>query len=63
MKPNTPMRSRLRLSIQRLTPHAATSGSQKVVQWNIEAPGMENALAYRDGFGNQIYLVTEKDPA
>jgi transglutaminase-like putative cysteine protease len=46
-------------SIQRLTLTPPSFGSQRVVNWSIESPGMENALAYRDGFGNQIYLVTE----
>jgi transglutaminase-like putative cysteine protease len=32
--------------------------SQKVVQWAITTPGIENALSYIDGFGNIVYLVT-----
>jgi transglutaminase-like putative cysteine protease len=48
-------------SIQRLTLTPPSFGSQKVVQWAIEAPGMDSALVYRDGFGNQVHLVTEKN--
>lgn len=45
-------------TIQRLhltPPHFA---SQRVVSWSIEAPGIENALRYTDGFGNIVHLIT-----
>lgn len=48
-------------SIQRLTLTPPSFGSQKVIQWTIEAPGIDSALVYRDGFGNQVHLVTEKE--
>ena len=48
-------------SIQRLTLTPPSFVSQKVVEWTIAAPGIENALVYRDGFGNHIHLVTEKE--
>ena len=49
----------LRYSIQRLYLTPPFRG-QKVVDWTIEAPGIENALAYRDGFGNRVHLVTSR---
>ncbi len=32
--------------------------TQKTISWRIEAPGMDRALAYRDGFGNSVHLIT-----
>jgi transglutaminase-like putative cysteine protease len=32
--------------------------TQRTVSWRIEAPGIERALGYRDGFGNQVHVVT-----
>ncbi len=40
----------------RLTP--SDNQSQKVLSWAIEAPGIENAASYLDGFGNRIHLIT-----
>ncbi len=45
-------------SVQRLHLTPLSFASQKVVQWAITTPGIENALSYIDGFGNIVYLVT-----
>ena len=45
-------------AVQRLTLTPRSFAAQKVLQWSIEAPGIENALAYQDGFGNQVHLLT-----
>jgi transglutaminase-like putative cysteine protease len=44
--------------VQRLHLTPADFASQKSLYWNVQAPGIENALAYRDGFGNMVHLVT-----
>lgn len=35
---------------------------QTVVDWSIEAPGIEKAVVYRDAFGNVAHLVTQTGP-
>ncbi len=50
----TPVRS----SIQRLYLTPATFATQKIISWKIEAPGIDKALAYIDGFGNQVHVIT-----
>ena len=51
-------------SLQRLLLDARPpSTAQKVVSWAIEAPGIEQALSYVDGFGNRVHLITAKRPA
>ena len=52
----------VRSSIQRLYLTPATFASQKVVAWKIEAPGIDKALAYIDGFGNQVHVITSQGP-
>lgn len=32
--------------------------AQRVLEWNIQAPGIDSAARFRDGFGNQVHLVT-----
>jgi transglutaminase-like putative cysteine protease len=44
--------------IQRLHLEPAEFATQRNVNWRITAPGIENALRYRDGFGNWVHLVT-----
>ena len=46
--------------IQRLHLMPADYAAQKVVTWKITAPGVDNALVYRDGFGNTIHLITAR---
>lgn len=53
----------LAYSVQRLYLTPLSFASQRVEFWEISAPGMENALAYKDGFGNQVHLVTFSDMA
>jgi transglutaminase-like putative cysteine protease len=45
-------------SVQRLHLTPLNFVGQKVLNWSIIAPGIENALAYVDGFGNHIHLLT-----
>ncbi len=40
----------------RLTPEDGPA--QKVVDWSIEAPGIERATTYKDAFGNQVHMVS-----
>ncbi|MFZ5671559.1 MAG: transglutaminase family protein [Pseudomonadota bacterium] len=50
----------VRSSIQRLHLTPASFATQKVHAWTIEAPGIDKALTYRDGFGNQVHVVTSQ---
>ena len=50
----------VRSSIQRLYLTPSTFATQKIVSWAIEAPGIDNALVYTDGFGNQVHVVTSQ---
>src|SRR5215510_7821476 len=52
----------VRSSIQRLYLTPATFATQKVISWKIEAPGIDKALAYTDGFGNQVHVITSQGP-
>lgn len=44
-------------SVQRLHLTPLSFASQKVVQWAVTTPGIEDALSYIDGFGNIVHLV------
>lgn len=44
----------------RLTPPAFEG--QRIVEWSISAPGFEQAMAFRDSFGNQAHLVAYAEP-
>jgi transglutaminase-like putative cysteine protease len=48
----------LTYSVQRLHLTPPDFAGQKIVHWKIEAPGIERALSYVDGFGNRVHLVT-----
>jgi transglutaminase-like putative cysteine protease len=50
----------VRYSIQRLYLTPSSFATQKIVSWTIEAPGIEKALAYTDGFGNQVHVITSQ---
>ncbi len=52
----------VRSSIQRLHLTPSSFATQKVVSWTIEAPGIDKALAYADGFGNQVHVITSQGP-
>ena len=45
-------------SVQRLYLTPPSFASQKVLTWSIDAPGIERALSYIDGFGNRVHVVT-----
>ncbi len=48
----------LTYSVQRLYLTPLDHATQKVLRWEISAPGIEHALSYLDGFGNRVHLVT-----
>ena len=48
----------LAYSAQRLHLWPADFATQKIVQWSITAPGFDQALAYVDGFGNHVHMIT-----
>ena len=44
----------------RLTPESGPA--QTVVDWTIDAPGIERATTYKDAFGNQVHMVSGDGP-
>lgn len=40
----------------RLTP--PSYAGQRVIEWTIQSPGIDTAAQFRDGFGNQVHLVS-----
>ncbi len=48
----------LAYSAQRLHLWPADFAAQTTVSWSISAPGFDRALAYTDGFGNRVHMVT-----
>jgi transglutaminase-like putative cysteine protease len=50
--------TQLSYSVQRLYLTPQGFAAQKIIDWNIIAPGMDGALSYLDGFGNRVHLVT-----
>lgn len=44
----------------RLTPEDGPG--QKVIEWTIEVPGIEEAATYRDAFGNLVHIVSHREP-
>ncbi|MDQ0327548.1 transglutaminase-like putative cysteine protease [Rhodopseudomonas julia] len=51
-----------RYAIQRLRLTARANAAQTVEEWRIEAPGIDQAASYTDGFGNITHLVTQDPP-
>lgn len=51
----------LAYSAQRLHLWPADFAAQTVVSWSISAPGFDRALAYTDGFGNRVHMITFGD--
>jgi len=49
-------------SIQRLLLTPLSFASQRVVSWDIKAPGIENAMQYSDAFGNRVHLISSFNP-
>ncbi|WP_119272586.1 transglutaminase family protein [Taklimakanibacter deserti] len=52
----------VRSSIQRLYLMPSSFATQKIVSWAIAAPGIDKALVYTDGFGNQVHVITSQGP-
>jgi transglutaminase-like putative cysteine protease len=50
----------VRSSIQRLYLTPSSFATQKVLSWMIAAPGIDKALVYGDGFGNQVHVITSQ---
>jgi len=48
----------LAYSAQRLHLWPVDFAAQTTVSWSISAPGFDRALAYTDGFGNRVHMVT-----
>lgn len=48
----------LAYSAQRLHLWPVDFAAQKTISWTIAAPGIERALAYTDGFGNRVHMIT-----
>ncbi|MBN9670929.1 transglutaminase family protein [Roseibium aggregatum] len=44
----------------RLTPEDGPA--QKVIDWEIDAPGIARATTYKDAFGNQVHMVSRSGP-
>ena len=47
-----------RYSIQSLRLTPPSFEGQEIVSWTIDAPGIEKALKFRDGFGNIVHLAS-----
>jgi transglutaminase-like putative cysteine protease len=45
-------------AVQRLYLTPVDFDTQRTQSWRIEAPGIERGLGYRDGFGNEVQIVT-----
>ena len=45
-------------SAQRLHLWPVDFAAQQTVSWSITAPGFDGALAYTDGFGNRVHMLT-----
>lgn len=45
-------------SAQRLHLWPVAFAAQKTISWSIAAPGFDRALAYTDGFGNHVHMIT-----
>jgi transglutaminase-like putative cysteine protease len=50
--------TKLSYSVQRLYLTPQGYAAQKIVDWQLHAPGMDGALTYLDGFGNRVHLIT-----
>lgn len=48
-------------AVQRFLLTPQSFASQHVETWKITAPGIETALTYMDGFGNQVSLVSSQN--
>lgn len=53
----------LAYSAQRLYLWPVDFATQTTISWRIDAPGIEKALSYTDGFGNRVHILTFEAPA
>jgi transglutaminase-like putative cysteine protease len=51
----------LSYSAQRLHLWPADFDAQTCISWSVAAPGFDRALAYTDGFGNKVHMITFGD--
>lgn len=49
------------LAVQRLRMTPADNPAQRIRNWRIEAPGIEVAPSYLDGFGNRVHLIAHNE--
>lgn len=49
-------------TIQRLRLSPPNGAGQKVLDWQIEAPGIDQALRFTDAFGNLVHVVSQPWP-
>ncbi|MEC9368473.1 MAG: transglutaminase family protein [Pseudomonadota bacterium] len=45
-------------SVQRLRLTPAPHDGVKIIDWRIDAPGIDKALVYTDGFENRVHVIT-----
>lgn len=48
-------------AVQRLRLTPVPNRAQKILGWQIEAPGIDEAATYTDGFGNIVHLIAHND--
>lgn len=51
-----------RYSVQTLRLTPSSLEGQRVVEWQIEAPGIAEAIRFRDGFGNTLHQIAISGP-
>ncbi len=51
----------LRYGLQELRLSPRDTQRQKVLQWKIDAPGIDRALEFFDAWGNKVHLVSQKE--
>jgi transglutaminase-like putative cysteine protease len=49
-------------AVQRLRLTPTSNRAQTILSWSIEAPDIEHAAEYVDGFGNRVHLITHCKP-
>lgn len=47
--------------VQRLMLTPCDFAGQRTLSWSIQAPGIEKAMSYVDGFGNRLHLITVRN--
>lgn len=49
----------VRYAVQELRLTPVDTRGQKIIDWRIEAPGIERAGSWIDGFGNRVHLISQ----